>query len=645
MLLHCTTIRMAAAEAVAATAGAAAEVLWNKKAAVMRQVAAKGERRAGGKQQREGLLREGPFPPAARQPNGTCRSPRLVRVIDAKVQSSPRMLNAWLAPAAAAAAAAAAVVAARPPRAFDVCFYRTSVYSIMSEAAPAAAAAATAAAARAEAAIGNIAQAAAEAAAAAAKAAAAAAAKREMEKRGAASSGGGLKREAPVETPAVSSSSSSSSSSSGSSGQKVAGVAGAAAGGGGAAAATAAFTDALGEEAAAETRKNGPLVLLVTGMAGSGKSTLVKAMDEVRVLGFRMVTNTHAIGKNNNEIQFALGKATSDAPRHLRSLGKKTYVINLDPAVVSLVFEANVDIRDTVDYKRVMQHYKLGPNGGILTALNLFATKFGALLLLLQQRSRGTSSTTTTTSSSSSSSRSSSSGSSGGLDYVLVDTPGQIEVFTWSASGALITEALAATFPTCIIYTVDACRSQAPNTLLSNMVHACSVLYRHKLPFLAALNKIDAQENPKCVEWIRDYDLFQEALLEDDRYMGSLGRSTALALCSFYENIDILPLSAITKQGFEELPVHLEKLRREYKDSFLPYLMEQRSAAQQRKLRQQQEQLKRFAADSSSNSNNNSSSSSGSGSKNRSSKSGRAASGNPAAAAAASPSPKRDAAS
>ncbi|KAL8425929.1 hypothetical protein Efla_000906 [Eimeria flavescens] len=347
----------------------------------------------------------------------------------------------------------------------------------------------------------------------------------------------------PTEPPTTTTSSSSSSGSASQQHQQPAEAA--------AAAAAAAGDADASEAAAAETRKNGPLVLLITGMAGSGKSTLVKAMDE-----------------------------------HLRSCGKRTYLLNLDPAVVHLTFSPNVDIRDSVNYKRVMEHYKLGPNGAILTSLNLFATKFGALLLLLQQRSSS-------------------------LDFILVDTPGQIEVFTWSASGALMAEALAATFPTAICYAVDACRSQAPNTLLSNMVHACSVLYRHKLPFLAVLNKIDAADDElKCLKWIRDYDLFQEALLEDERYMGSLGRSTALALCGFYENIQITPLSAITKQGFEELPVHLEKLRQEYRDSFLPYLMQQRAAAQQRKLRQQQEHLKRFAADSSSSSSKSSSSSS-----------------------------------
>lgn len=34
------------------------------------------------------------------------------------------------------------------------------------------------------------------------------------------------------------------------------------------------------------------------------------------------------------------------------------------------------DIRDTVNYKEVMKQYGLGPNGGIVTSLNLFATRF-----------------------------------------------------------------------------------------------------------------------------------------------------------------------------------------------------------------------------------------------------------------------------
>lgn len=43
---------------------------------------------------------------------------------------------------------------------------------------------------------------------------------------------------------------------------------------------------------------------------------------------------------------------------------------------VSLSAFCPPDIRDTVNYKEVMKQYGLGPNGGIVTSLNLFATRF-----------------------------------------------------------------------------------------------------------------------------------------------------------------------------------------------------------------------------------------------------------------------------
>ncbi len=44
--------------------------------------------------------------------------------------------------------------------------------------------------------------------------------------------------------------------------------------------------------------------------------------------------------------------------------------------VTHMPYGAHVDIRDTVNYKNVMKQYGLGPNGAILTSLNLFATRF-----------------------------------------------------------------------------------------------------------------------------------------------------------------------------------------------------------------------------------------------------------------------------
>lgn len=65
---------------------------------------------------------------------------------------------------------------------------------------------------------------------------------------------------------------------------------------------------------------------------------------------------------------------------HTQASNIRGYVMNLDPAVMTLPFGANIDIRDTVKYKEVMKQFNLGPNGGILTSLNLFATKFDEVI-------------------------------------------------------------------------------------------------------------------------------------------------------------------------------------------------------------------------------------------------------------------------
>ena len=52
--------------------------------------------------------------------------------------------------------------------------------------------------------------------------------------------------------------------------------------------------------------------------------------------------------------------------------GKKTYNINLDPAVLEVNFPASIDIRDSVKYKSIMKSYKLG----IICEYNKFRTKW-----------------------------------------------------------------------------------------------------------------------------------------------------------------------------------------------------------------------------------------------------------------------------
>ena len=71
---------------------------------------------------------------------------------------------------------------------------------------------------------------------------------------------------------------------------------------------------------------------------------------------------------------------------HFHSKKEPPYVVNLDPAVHEVPYPTNIDIRDTVNYKEVMKQFGLGPNGGIMTSLNLFATRFDQVMTFMEKK-------------------------------------------------------------------------------------------------------------------------------------------------------------------------------------------------------------------------------------------------------------------
>jgi len=243
------------------------------------------------------------------------------------------------------------------------------------------------------------------------------------------------------------------------------------------------------------------------------------------------------------------------------------------PRVALLEYNC-VDIRDTVKYKEVMKHYHLGPNGAILTSLNLFSTKFDQVLSLLETRAPN-------------------------LDYVVIDTPGQIEAFNWSASGSIITETLALAFPTIVAYVVDTPRSNRPVTFMSNMLYACryaarmrtpmgscplilvsvrqlSVLYKIRLPFVLCFNKIDVESHSFALDWMNNPEKYRDDLHHDITYLASLSRSMSLVLEEFYRNLRAVGVSAATGAGMQAFFEALAEAKNEYNTDFVEWIRRRR---------------------------------------------------------------------
>ncbi|CAL8098519.1 unnamed protein product [Calicophoron daubneyi] len=286
-------------------------------------------------------------------------------------------------------------------------------------------------------------------------------------------------------------------------------------------------------------RPKKPVCIIVLGMAGSGKTTFAQ-----KLLGY------------------------------LNSIEKAVYAINLDPAVHHVPYPTNIDIRDTVKFKEIMKQYGFGPNGAIMTSLNFFASQFNKVIDLVNK-------------------------SADRISYVVLDTPGQIEVFTWSASGTIISETLSSSFPTVIVYVMDTPRSHNPVTFMSNMLYACSVLYRMRLPFLIVLNKTDIIDCAFAIEWMRDFEAFQDALASHrsldgptefeaegsscepgaSPYMNSLINSMSLVLDEFYSDLRCCGVSSVTGEGMEKFMQVLDSAVDEYYETYFPLLLSKRNQA------------------------------------------------------------------
>jgi len=242
-------------------------------------------------------------------------------------------------------------------------------------------------------------------------------------------------------------------------------------------------------------------------------------------------------------ITFIIGTAgsgksllTSSFGDWLRMERQNVVLVNLDPGPLDLPYTPDLDVREYVNIEDIMQKYGLGPNGALVMAADLIADRAEKLGEALEEFNP---------------------------DIVLVDTPGQMELFAFRASGPYI----AAEFtrePKAILYLFDSVFSTNPLNYVSNMFLSSAVYARFFLPQVHILSKCDLlpeEDVNNILDWSEDLMNLEKAIDEKlDEAKRLLSRNLMQAIHYLGLDFTLIPVSSKTNEGLIDLNASLERI-------------------------------------------------------------------------------------
>ena len=216
------------------------------------------------------------------------------------------------------------------------------------------------------------------------------------------------------------------------------------------------------------------------------------------------------------------------------SSGAFVGALNLDPGVESLPYTPDVDIRDHIDIMHIMKQYDLGPNGGLVVASDMIATQMDRIQYDIDRINP---------------------------DYLVIDTPGQIELFAYRNSGPFLTAHLAADAKAGI-FLYDGSTINSAANFLSISLLAASIRLRLRLPCVNIVSKADlAYSLADIMEWSGDAGLALEAAgRETDGETYSLISGMAGGVDPSDLNPGLFPVSSATGEGLAGLEAALSRM-------------------------------------------------------------------------------------
>jgi hypothetical protein len=230
------------------------------------------------------------------------------------------------------------------------------------------------------------------------------------------------------------------------------------------------------------------------GTAGAGKSSLVAAYD-----------------------------------RWAKQHGLSTTLVNLDPGAESLPYTPDVDIRDWIKISDIMQEHGLGPNGAQIAAADMIALNLEEVMAEL---------------------------SGFRADQVLIDTPGQLELFVFRQSGKHIVEAINPG-RTVIAYLMDPFLARTATGFASQIMLGMTTAFRFNEPMVFLLSKsdrIDAASHETIKAWaVEPQSLENDVMTEEPSMNREFAAQMTRLLDTMHIQNRLVPVSSVDGTGMDEL--------------------------------------------------------------------------------------------
>ena len=211
----------------------------------------------------------------------------------------------------------------------------------------------------------------------------------------------------------------------------------------------------------------------------------------------------------------------------LRQEGTEAKVVNLDPGAEVTPFNPDWDIRRIISVDRLMRSEKLGPNGAMLRAAQQMLIESQGIVEGMESL---------------------------GGEYVVLDTPGQIELFVFHSSGPKLVSEFSGIARTVGVFLLDPVLTADPANLAAALAQSIVVRVRLNIPLVIVASKSDISPRKDIARLLSDVDYLASRI---ERESAGSAAEAAAVLVDVIRKLPwsqrVVSVSSVTRDGFEDL--------------------------------------------------------------------------------------------